>query len=375
MADSQETASAGNQASNVLDGNAGSIWHTQYSGTVAPLPHWIRIDQGAQATVAGLSYLPRGDGANGRIGQYTVQASNDSTTWTQVAAGTWPDDGNEKVAQFNARARYFRLNALTEAGARGNWSSAAEINLIDTAPPAYTAPVATKGLWVNTVDYPIVPAAAAVLPNGKVLLWSAYNRDSFGGSNGYTQTAIYDPATGDSTQRTVTNTQHDMFCPGISMDFQGRLVVTGGSNAEKTSIYDPSTDSWISGPNMQVPRGYQSTATTSDGKVFNIGGSWSGGQGGKNGEIWNPSSNAWSLIQNALVSPMLTADAGGVYRADNHGWLFGWKNKYVFQAGPSKAMNWYNTAGTGSTTGAGNRGTDLDAMNGNVCTASSIFQS
>jgi galactose oxidase len=365
-ADSEETAAAGNQASNGNDGQAGTIWHTQYTPTVANLPHWFRIDQGAQVTVAGLSYLPRADGANGRIGQYAVQASNDSSAWTQVAAGTWADDGNEKTASFNARARYFRLNALTEAGGRGQWSSAAEFNLIDPTPPTYTAPSATKGLWVNTVDFPIVPAAAAVLPNGKILLWSAYKLDDFGGGTGFTQTAIYDPATGASTQRTISNTQHDMFCPGISMDFNGRIIVTGGNNAEKTSIYDPGSDAWVAGANMQIPRGYQSTATTSNGKVFNIGGSWSGGNGGKNGEIYDPSGNGWSLIQNALVSPMLTQDRAGVYRSDNHAWLFGWKNATVFQAGPSKAMNWYNTAGAGSTTGAGNRGNDGDAMNGNA---------
>jgi galactose oxidase len=38
----------------------------------------------------------------------------------------------------------------------------------------------------------------------------------------------------------------------------------------------------------------------------------------------------------------------------------------VFQAGPSKAMNWYDTAGSGGTTPAGLRGDDQDAMNGNA---------
>jgi galactose oxidase len=364
--DSQETSAEADQGTNAIDGNTASIWHTQYSSTVAPLPHWFRIDQGTTVAVAGLSYIPRPSGSNGRIGKFTVQASNDSTTWTQVASGTWPDDGNEKSATFTARARYFRLNALTEAGNRGDWSSAAEINLIDASPPAYAAASPSKGLWTNTVNFPLVPAAAAMLPNGKVLLWSAFARDSFGGSNGYTQTATWDPTTGFSTQMTVSNTNHDMFCPGISLDFNGRVVVTGGSNAAKTSIYDPTANSWIAAPDMKVARGYQSTATCSDGRVFNIGGSWSGGEGGKNGEIYDPSSNTWSLIQNAFVSPMLTADRAGVYRADNHGWLFGWKNRTVFQAGPSKAMNWYNTVGAGSVTGAGNRGTDGDAMNGNA---------
>ena len=56
----------------------------------------------------------------------------------------------------------------------------------------------------------------------------------------------------------------------------------------------------------------------------------------------------------------------GVYRADNHGMLFGWKNGYVFQAGPSVAMNWYGTAGAGSQASAGSRTGDTDAMCGNA---------
>ena len=36
---------------------------------------------------------------------------------------------------------------------------------------------------------------------------------------------------------------------------------------------------------MQIPRGYQAQVTISTGDIFVIGASWSGGQGGKNGEI------------------------------------------------------------------------------------------
>lgn len=74
---------------------------------------------------------------------------------------------------------------------------------------------------------------------------------------------------------------------------------------------------------MNTPRGYQATATCSDGRVFVIGGSWSGGQGGKNGEIYDITANKWTPLLGGPVAPMLTQDAQGVYRADNHGWLFG----------------------------------------------------
>ena len=46
--------------------------------------------------------------------------------------------------------------------------------------------------------------------------------------------------------------------------------------------------------------------------------------------------------------------------------LFGWSGATVFQAGPSKAMNWYGTNGTGSQEPAGLRGDDTDAMCGNA---------
>jgi galactose oxidase len=365
VADSQETVSENSPASNAIDGVAGTRWHTKYSGTVAPLPHWFQIDAGAQVPVLGLSWLPRLNQANGRIGNYSVQVSNDSTTWIQVSAGVWPDTPDEKTASFSTKARYFKLNAFTEAGNRGQWTTSAEINLLGGSGSApINPPVASKGLWTATINLPLVAASAAMLPNGKVLLWSAYARDNYGGSRGYTQTAIYDPATGSTSSRTVTNTQHDMFCPGISLDFEGRVIVTGGSNGAKTSIYDPSSDAWIAGPDMKVARGYQSTTTCADGRIFNIGGSWSGPVGGKNGEIYSPSSNSWSFVQNALVAPMLTADKRGVYRSDNHPWLFAWKDNTVFQAGPSKAMNWYDPNGDGSTTGAGTRGDDGHAMNG-----------
>ena len=117
---------------------------------------------------------------------------------------------------------------------------------------------------------------------------------------------------------------------------------------------------------MNIPRGYQAQATTSTGNLFVIGASWNGGTGGKNGELYSPSANTWTLLPGCPVAPMLTADAQGVYRSDNHGWLFPWSDEYVFQAGPSVAMNWYGTSGTGSQTAAGDRTGDSDSMCGNA---------
>lgn len=155
-----------------------------------------------------------------------------------------------------------------------------------------------------------------------------------------------------------------MFCPGISLDAEGRIIVTGGNDSKNTSVYNPATGGWTSTAQMVIARGYQSSVTLGDGRVFTIGGSWSGGQGGKNGEIYAPATGRWTSLPGCPVAPMLTADPAGVYRADNHASLFAYKSNSVFQAGPSRKMNWYNVTGSGSYVSAGTRGTDSDSMCG-----------
>jgi galactose oxidase len=225
-----------------------------------------------------------------------------------------------------------------------------------------------QGSWSSIIDLPIIPVAAYVIPEApeatRLMFFSAWSPTAFGGERGTTQFAEYNYRTGAISQRQVSNTQHDMFCPGMSSLGDGRLVITGGSNAERTSIYDPATNEFIAGPDMQIPRGYQSSTVLSNGKVFTIGGSWSGARGGKTGEIFDPFANTWTLLPGADVTPMLTTDHEGAFRTDNHAWLFPWKDASVFQAGPSRAMHWYDTNGSGSVTPAGVRDEANDAMCG-----------
>src|SRR5690242_15577586 len=137
-ADSAETIKTNAAAANVLDGNTATIWHTQYSPTRTPLPHWLTIDMHVRNLVSGLSYLPRQDGSkNGNIGLYRIETSADGTTWGPAAAtGTFADVNSAQTVTFpSALARFVRLTALSEAGNRGPWSSAAEINLLGRADP------------------------------------------------------------------------------------------------------------------------------------------------------------------------------------------------------------------------------------------------
>jgi galactose oxidase len=368
-ASDQETAKENGRATNLLDGSTSTIWHSQYSPTVKGFPHWVQLDLRTTQELSGLRYMPRqGTKRGGNIGRYSITVSTNGTSWSApVATGTWADTTAEKVVTFPpVQARYLRLTATTEAANRGPWSSGSELNLLGRAlsqPPADPAP--SKGAWGSSITFPLVPSTAALLPGNKLLTWASNIAYDYGGDNRRTQTAILDLNTGIVTPLTVSNTLHDMFCPGVSILKDGRILVTGGSASSKSSIYDPSTNAWSVAAPMKIPRGYQSNVTLSTGEVFTIGGSWSGGRGGKIGEVWS-SAAGWRKLDNADVTPILTADKAGVFRADNHAWLFATSGGRVFHAGPSKRMNWYTTTGAGSVQSAGLRADSNDAMNGNA---------
>lgn len=355
----------GHDPAKVFDNDVNTFWQ---SADGAPLPHYVTIDMKSKYFINAVSYLPQQTAtSNGNIQTHTLQVSLDGQNWgPPVAFGTFRNDNSTKTTLFTGvDARYVRLSATN-----GNVAIASNIKVYSTTFPAAAAGL---GRWGPTINLPLIAVAAAVEhDSGKVLVWSSYSEDWFvsvaGGpqKGGKTVTGTFDPSTNTVSERTVSNTRHDMFCPGLSTDALGQLVVTGGNDSPRTSSYDASSDGWVSLADMTIGRGYQSQTTLSDGRTFTIGGSWSGGVGGKVGEVYDPVANKWTKLPGCNVTAMLTGDKEGEKKSDNHAWLFGWKQGSVFQAGPSKQMNWYSPLGTGSQKTAGLRAGDDHSMNGNA---------
>ncbi len=223
----------------------------------------------------------------------------------------------------------------------------------------------SQGTWSASIGLSLVPAAAANLPDGKLLLWSAQDRFAFNASPGSTYTSIFDPATGTSVERLITETNHNMFCPGTANLPDGRLLVSGGSSSGATSLYDPATGRWTAVQAMNITRAYHASVPLADGSVFALGGSWNGGQGNKHAEVWTEA-GGWKRLTGVPVDPMVGPDPAGVYRGDNHMWLIPTGNGRVLHAGPSAAMNWIDTRGNGAVTSAGKRGDDAYSINGST---------
>ena len=278
---------------------------------------------------------------------------------TTLAVTNLPTNGAELVVRLRSRFK-------------GKWLPTNEYRFTAAG---YTAAQSTAAVkpWSDPIALPLVPAAAANLPDGKLLLWAASTPTSFGTNNSAsTYTSIFDPVTRSAGPLTVTPIGHEMFCPGLSMLADGSVLVTGGSDAPKTSIYDPAVGAWTAGAQLGIPRAYQSSTTMSDGSVFTVGGSWNGGFGGKYGEVWSSSTRTWRTLaavpanmpdaSNVSNPPLAGPDAAGVYRGDNHMWLFGAVGDWVFHAGPSAAMHWIDTRGSGAIVQAGPRADDPYAM-------------
>ncbi len=123
------------QAGYAIDGDPETVWHSQFSGTLARPPHELVIDLGESREISGFRYLARQNGSwNGTFAR------------TEFCVGESPDDFGEPVvtAVFGkmrtpqsadcaepVRGRYVLVRALSEVN-DGPWASAAEIGIVGT---------------------------------------------------------------------------------------------------------------------------------------------------------------------------------------------------------------------------------------------------
>ncbi|KAL8917570.1 MAG: hypothetical protein Q9208_007853 [Pyrenodesmia sp. 3 TL-2023] len=122
-----------NDCDKAIDSNDNTFWHTKYTPSDAALPHRITIDMGKVYNTRSMTYLPRQDGdSNGNIGNWRISLSADEEMY-RLLNGSWKDDSARKTVDFlfATPARYLRLDALTEAGGRGPWSSVAQIDVYE----------------------------------------------------------------------------------------------------------------------------------------------------------------------------------------------------------------------------------------------------
>ncbi len=130
--DSADDATNGS-ASNAIDGDSGTLWHTAWSQVEPddPYPHHIALDLGGSHQVDGLVYHPRPTGTtNGLIDEYAVYVSTDGQSWGEpVASGSFDDSRDKQLIEWGSTTGSYVKLVAESAKNGGPWAAVGELNV------------------------------------------------------------------------------------------------------------------------------------------------------------------------------------------------------------------------------------------------------
>lgn len=118
-------------AEHLLDGDLGTIWHTQYGVTMGNFPHAVVVELEKEELIRGLRVFQRQVGVNGRVKNFTLEFSTDGRTWSTPVTGTLKNvtAGQEVLLTEPVSAKFYRFTALNNH--YGNdYAALAEIEII-----------------------------------------------------------------------------------------------------------------------------------------------------------------------------------------------------------------------------------------------------
>jgi hypothetical protein len=228
------------------------------------------------------------------------------------------------------------------------------------------------GQWSPVMQWPVVAIHAAMLPNGKVLVFPRLEddpplnlvADSYENSNkwpkpkprspesGYPH--LWDPAKPDAKLIVTPRPPYSLFCSGHAFLPDGRLFFAGGhlyrnfSGEKRACIYDPFRNSWLQVASMNWRRWYPSCVTLADGDVLVAGGTFDFGQFTTMPQVWPARGSFWrdlSKADNDDKAPLVPY----------YPFLHVAPNGMVFQAGPNIKTFYLDPADQGRWIAVGDR--------------------
>jgi hypothetical protein len=124
------------RASDAIDCDPATFWHTKWDPAPDPMPHQIVIDMGREVELKGVTYLPRQDMGRGRVAQCAVYCANDPSNMGEPAAtAKFQDDYKLQKIDFQqpVKGRYLKFTVLS-AIENTPFAAVAEIDILQTAP-------------------------------------------------------------------------------------------------------------------------------------------------------------------------------------------------------------------------------------------------
>lgn len=327
------------------DGAAGEINNNHVS------IHWDQSSTGGPVSVQQFDATPILDLASGKWIHATIIAragggNSDVSILLTPPGGTATSLVTQQsvpgLVPYETRA-YF--------GAR-NSTNTAEYDIANVK-IQYVADPAVLGQWSAVMPLPIVPVHSVLMPSGKIICW---DRSGNGAYNSTPQ--LIDPVTWTVTP--ATNPGVQIFCGGMTLRHDGKLLVVGGNVTQNNVsqdneglntafLYDEGANAWTQLPNMNAGRWYPSLINLSNGDSLVLSGTYFATPGMSN------------TLAYALV-PQVISGTTGTWRdltgASSQQGLYPMlhlaPNGQVFRTGAESDTAYLDTSGTGTWTPAGN---------------------
>lgn len=221
--------------------------------------------------------------------------------------------------------------------------------------------------WGTSSGNTLVATHAANLPDGRIVSWSSWHPFTFGISDGkrydYSEGFVFDPKSNSFAEADnsgggtpAQNLGHDMFCAGLALAPDGRVVgVGGGTNASlrRVSFFNFRNSSWEKGPDIARDRWYPTAVALSDGRTFTT----LGDDSRDSSEILSSDMRSWQLLGGDYSFSSLkpqTSDVTIGSFATQEGWEYNEVDEWypylhvapdgsLFQSGPMPRFNKINT--------------------------------
>jgi Domain of unknown function (DUF1929) len=123
----------------------------------------------------------------------------------------------------------------------------------------------------------------------------------------------------------------------------GGHLVNNGEGIPQTNLFDYRNNAWTRGQDMNAGRWYPSVITLGTGDALVASGSITPDVWNEVPQVWNSQTSTWRDLSGAQA------------KLSYYPWIFQAPDGRVFNSGPSTAMGWMTTTGTGTETYAGNR--------------------
>jgi hypothetical protein len=118
-------------ASNIIDDDVTTFWHSQVVGAQSPMPHWITVDMQSEKTFDGFYFVQTQEMSESGLAKgFRFEISSDNNSWTNVLEGEFSTSRarQEFVFARQVTARYFKITILS-GYLNAFWSQFAEIDL------------------------------------------------------------------------------------------------------------------------------------------------------------------------------------------------------------------------------------------------------